>query len=30
VPDYATLLQFGLGGAICFDFSKKKESKFDA
>jgi hypothetical protein len=24
VPDYATLLQFGLGGAICFDFPKKK------
>jgi uncharacterized membrane protein len=24
VPDYATLLQFGLGGAICLDFPKKK------
>jgi hypothetical protein len=24
VPDYATLLQFGLGGAICLDFLKKK------
>jgi opacity protein-like surface antigen len=23
VPDYATLLQFGLGGAVCFDFKKK-------
>lgn len=23
VPDYATLLQFGLGGAIYFDFKKK-------
>jgi hypothetical protein len=22
VPDYATLWQFGLGGVICFDFSK--------
>jgi hypothetical protein len=24
VPDYAHLLQFGLGGAICLDFPKKK------
>ncbi|MCU0381167.1 MAG: porin family protein [Chitinophagaceae bacterium] len=24
VPDYATIFQFGLGGAICFDFSKRK------
>ncbi len=24
VPDYATLLQFGLGGAVCFDFPKKR------
>ena len=23
VPDYASILQFGLGGAICFDFKKK-------
>jgi hypothetical protein len=22
VPDYATIFQFGLGGAICFDFNK--------
>jgi hypothetical protein len=24
VPDYVTLLQFGLGGAVTFDFNKKK------
>lgn len=24
VPDYATIFQFGLGGAICFDFSKRQ------
>jgi hypothetical protein len=24
VPDYATIFQFGLGGALCFDFSKRK------
>jgi hypothetical protein len=24
VPDYATLFQFGLGGAICIDFPNKK------
>jgi hypothetical protein len=24
VPDYATIFQFGLGGAVCFDFNKKK------
>lgn len=23
VPDFATIFQFGLGGAICFDFKKK-------
>jgi opacity protein-like surface antigen len=23
VADYATILQFGLGGAVCFDFNKK-------
>lgn len=25
VPDYATIFQFGLGGAVCFDFSKRKK-----
>jgi hypothetical protein len=24
VPDYATIFQFGLGGAVCFDFNKRK------
>jgi hypothetical protein len=24
VPDYATIFQFGLGGAVCFDFNKGK------
>jgi hypothetical protein len=26
LPDYVTLLQFGLGGAVCFDFPKKQLS----
>lgn len=25
VPDYATMFQFGLGGAVAFDFSKRKK-----